>query len=216
MSIRIALCLIFSAFNACVLLADSPDGTPVIGDSPSLNSPLGLGSPLLAQAQQEEKTIVLPEASTPAATQVPEASQVIEQPNIIPGAGEAVQPVVQGIAGNGCTSAQSAFAPQRCNALWGRVYKSSQFSYQVWQGYAEQRAREEQCKLETVLSPCLSGKCSGSNCHGMKLHSKHWLPKYQINAVGVGAPVNCDSATTRPLGPPVLPAAALRAESSYR
>jgi hypothetical protein len=182
---------------------------------------LRLESSLVAQVQEEEITIVLPEPSAPSATQTPEAlqgptaSQVIEHPIVPPGAGEAVQPIVQGTAGSGCTSAQSAFPAERCDVLWGKVYKSSQLSFQVWQGYAEQRAREEQRKLETVLSPCLSGKCSGSNCHGLKLHSKHWLPKYQINAVGVGAPVHCDS-VTRPLGSPVLPAAALKADSPYR
>ncbi|MEY4567631.1 MAG: hypothetical protein RLY14_2601, partial [Planctomycetota bacterium] len=63
MSIRIALCLIFSAFNACALYADSTDGSPGIGDSPSSNSPLRLESSLVAQVQEEEITIVLPEPS---------------------------------------------------------------------------------------------------------------------------------------------------------
>jgi len=209
MSIRLALCLIFSAFNASALYADSPEGSTTSRQSPSSSQALTLGSSLAFQVQGEDQSIVSPEAEQSV------ASPVGGEPVVVPDAAESAQPLVVGIQNGGCTSAQSAFNTKRCETPWGRFSRSSQFSYQIWQGYAEQRAREEQHKIQTVLSPCLGGNCSGISGHGFKLHSKPCLPKHQINGMRAGVPGNCDNLIT-PVGPPVLPASALKTDSSFR
>jgi hypothetical protein len=208
MSIRFALCLIFSAFTTAALRADTPEGSSTSKQSPAASQSLTLGYSLVSQVQ-EDNSIVLPEVEQSV------ASPVTEEPIVVPDATDRGQPVVHGVQSEGCTSAQSAFTTKRCETPWGRASRSSQFSYQIWQGYAEQRAREDQHKIETVLSPCLGGNCSGVSGHGFKLHSKHWLPKHHINGTRAGVTGNCDNLIT-PVGPPVLPAAALKEESSFR
>jgi hypothetical protein len=209
MSIRLALCFIFSTYGAAALYADSPEGSKTGRQSPSASQTVTAGASLVSQVQEGDQSIVLPEVAQDAAL------PVTEEPIVVPDANDRVQPMEHGIQGVGCTSAQNAFSTRRCDTPWGRACRSSQFSYQIWQGYAEQRAREEQHKIETVLSPCLGGNCSGVSGHGFKLHSKHWLPKHQINGARAGVTGNCDHLTI-PVGPPVLPAAASDAESSFR
>lgn len=209
MSLRLSLCVIFSAFSTVSLFADSPEGSTTSRQSPSSGRALTLGSSLVSQVQAEDKSIDLPEIEATV------TSPSDEQSIAVTDAQGDVQSMVQGGVDGGCTSAQSAFNTRRCEMNRGKAYKSSQFSYQIWQGYAEQRAREEQHKIETVLSPCIGGNCSSTGGHGFKLHSKHWLPKHQINGTRASVSGKCDQLIT-PVRPPELPAAALKGDSSFR